>query len=96
MPPAHEPPGAVRAEVALLYQTTSYESVRFLAGVGGDDPFLAGAGADLLAAWRATGMAEPVEMARLAVPEPDGALAAAVVGTTLGWCARRRRAPCTP
>ena len=83
--PLVPPPGAVRAEVALLYQTTSWEYVRFLARAGDaeGDPFLAGAGADLLAAWRATGMAEPIEMATLAVPEAGRALAVAVAFATL-------------
>ncbi len=58
------PPGAVQADIRLLYQPTSWEYVQFLvlANAGGS-AFLADTGSDVLAAWQATGMAEPVEMA---------------------------------
>ena len=58
------PPGAASAELRLLYQTTSWEFVQFLALANGElDPFLGEIGEDLLDAWLATGMAAPVEMA---------------------------------
>ena len=86
------PVGAVRAEIALLYQTTSWEYVHFLWKANPrTDPFLADVGADLLDAWRATGMAEPVEMASVTIPEPGaGALALAAVGALAGCRALRR------
>jgi hypothetical protein len=58
------PTGATHADIRLLYQPTSWEYVQFLvlANAGGS-VFLADTGTDLLAAWQATGMAEPVEMA---------------------------------
>jgi hypothetical protein len=87
------PAGAVRAEAALLYQSTSWEYVRFLwkAGATASDPFLEGAGADLLEAWRATGMAEPVVMAQITVPEPGAAGAGAAALGSLGLAMLRRR-----
>lgn len=69
---ALEPPGgARRAEVALLYQTASWEYVQFLwkANDGGN-AFLASVGDDLLEAWLETGQSAPVTMATLTVPEP--------------------------
>jgi hypothetical protein len=52
--------GATYAEIDLLYQPTSWEYIQFLyLANGGSVPFLAFAGADLLEAWQATGMAEP-------------------------------------
>ena len=58
------PRGAVRGEIHLYYQSTSWEFVQFLALANdGSVPALAGAGQNLLDAWLATGMAEPVEMA---------------------------------
>jgi hypothetical protein len=58
------PPGAVRAEIRLLYQPTSWEYVQFLnlANTKGN-AFLANEGVNLLNAWLATGMAEPHVMA---------------------------------
>jgi hypothetical protein len=60
-----EPPtGAARATIRLLYQSTSWEYVRFLleAGEGASD-FLDQEAERFLAAWRAAGMAEPFVMA---------------------------------
>ena len=58
------PTGATHADIDLLYQTTSWEYVRFLAEANlGSVEFLADTGADLLEAWQATGMSEPVVMA---------------------------------
>ena len=58
------PPGATNAEIDLLYQTTSWEYVQFLYLANtGAVAFLADTGEDLLEAWLATGMSEPVVMA---------------------------------
>ena len=55
--------GAVRAEIELLYQSTSWEFVQFLALANdGSEAFLASTGEDLLDAWLNTGMSEPVVM----------------------------------
>ncbi len=60
------PRGAVEAEIHLMYQSTSWEFVQFLALANdGSVPALASAGQDLYDAWRAAGMAEPVEMAEV-------------------------------
>jgi hypothetical protein len=61
------PQGAARATIELLYQPTSWEYIQFLylANDGGN-AFLAGEGANMLEAWQATGMAEPVVMASAA------------------------------
>lgn len=58
------PPAAASAEIELLYQPTSWEYIQFLyLSNDGSEPFLASTGADLLDAWRNTGMAEPHVMA---------------------------------
>jgi hypothetical protein len=58
------PGGAIRAEIKLLYQPTSWEYVQFLYKANtGSNPFLAQEGVNLLNAWLATGMAEPHVMA---------------------------------
>lgn len=62
------PPSAAKITVELWYQTASKEYVEFLS-----DPNQAGEYADrftlgLRAAWQATGMSPPVEMARAAIP----------------------------
>jgi hypothetical protein len=58
------PPGAVRAQIELVYQPTSWEYVQFLrlanTGVSAN---LATVGQDLYEAWVATGMAAPHVMA---------------------------------
>lgn len=58
------PAGAVRAEIQLLYQPTSWEYIQFLhlANQGTVD-FLKDEGKNLLQAWLHTGMAEPHLMA---------------------------------
>ncbi|HZM00920.1 MAG TPA: hypothetical protein VFD43_11780, partial [Planctomycetota bacterium] len=62
--PLLPPAGAVRAEIELLYQTTSWEYVQFLALANdGSEEFLASTGDDLLDAWLNTDMAAPVVMA---------------------------------
>ena len=62
--PLNPPSGAATAEIDLLYQSTSWEYVQFLALEGASvDGFLGDAGEDLMDAWLATGMAEPVVMA---------------------------------
>ena len=73
------PPGARRAEITLLQQTTSWEYVQFLWKANQkSSPFLGSVGDDLRDAWLATGQAEPVVMATATVPEP-GSLGLALV-----------------
>ncbi|HUR28712.1 MAG TPA: hypothetical protein VM509_11040, partial [Planctomycetota bacterium] len=59
------PSAAVRADVELCYQPTSWEYIQFLAlSNNGSSPTLASTGQDMLDAWRATGMAAPEVIAR--------------------------------
>jgi hypothetical protein len=59
-------PDAVRAEVELLYQPTSWEYIQFLHLANtGSVAHLADEGQNLLDTWLATGMAEPYVMAAL-------------------------------
>jgi len=86
------PVNAVRAEIALLYQTASWEYVQFLwKANAGTDPFLGDVGDDLLEAWRETGMSEPVEMATLTIPEPDATLGPCVALAALAGRRMTRR-----
>jgi hypothetical protein len=81
--PLDPPVGAVRADVSLLYQTTSWEYVQFVwkANAKGN-AFLATVGDDLLEAWLQTQMAAPVVVATTALPEPDSqAVSWTLVGT---------------
>jgi len=67
------PPGAVSAEVDLLYQPTSWEYIQFLTLANDrSNAFLADEGVNMLEAWVNTGMASPYTMASttIAVPEP--------------------------
>ena len=67
------PPGAVSAEVELLYQPTSWEYIQFLTLANDrSNAFLADEGVNMLEAWVNTGMASPYTMASttIAVPEP--------------------------
>lgn len=58
------PPSAVAAEIALLYQPTSWEYIQFLyLANDGSSAFLADEGRYLLDAWLNTGMAQPYVMA---------------------------------
>jgi hypothetical protein len=58
------PAGAVRADVRLMYQPTSWEYVQFLVlANNGSVAFHATRGDDVFEAWRNTGMAAPVVMA---------------------------------
>ncbi|NOG53659.1 MAG: hypothetical protein HND57_04930 [Planctomycetes bacterium] len=58
------PSRAARAEVSLMYQSTSWEYVQFLYLANqGNNAFLAETGANLLEAWFMTDMAEPVVLA---------------------------------
>jgi hypothetical protein len=87
------PAGAEWASIRLLYQPTSWEYVQFLARAGGGaSDFLALEGARFLAAWRATGMAEPFVMAAATwgeAPEPDALFADGFEdGDTCDWSAR--------
>jgi hypothetical protein len=59
------PAGATRADVELLYQTSSWEYIQFLMLANpGTSSFLATAGVDLFDAWRNTGQSAPEVMAR--------------------------------
>jgi hypothetical protein len=67
------PVGAASARFRLLYQTTSWEYVQFLALADpGQSAFLGGAADDLLDAWLATGMSPPEEMATAEWTAPPG------------------------
>lgn len=58
------PANAAYAEVKLMYQPTSWEYIQFLhLANDGSKTFLANEGANLLEAWRNTGMAAPYVMA---------------------------------
>jgi hypothetical protein len=58
------PAGAAYANISLMYQSTSWEYIQFLYRANtGQNAFLANEGVNLLNAWLATGMAEPVVMA---------------------------------
>jgi len=73
------PAGAVRGEIALLYQTTSWEYLQFLWKANDKgNAFLENVGDDLLEAWLATNQSAPVVMATATVPEPDAAPLAAL------------------
>ena len=88
------PVGAVRGEVELLYQTTSWEYIQFLQLANdGSIPFLAEQGDHMLEAWLNTGMSAPYEMAQVTiVPEPSGLAGLALGFILLTRLARRRRA----
>ncbi|WP_156161349.1 Ig-like domain-containing protein [Methanosarcina sp. 1.H.A.2.2] len=63
------PDGAVRAEIQLLYQPTSWEYVLFLYKANsGSNPFLAEEGNKLLDAWLNNDMAKPYVMASTTWP----------------------------
>jgi hypothetical protein len=58
------PADAVSAQIELLYQPTSWEYIQFLYLANDrNNAFLGDEGANMLEAWRATGMAEPVVIA---------------------------------
>jgi hypothetical protein len=58
------PPGATRAEIELLYQTSSFEYIQFLRLANpGTNTFLQNTGIDLFDAWRNTGQSAPERMA---------------------------------
>jgi len=62
--PLAPPSGASRAQIELLYQSTSWELIQFLKLANTQQlAFLGDAGNVLLDAWRNTGMAAPVSMA---------------------------------
>ena len=97
----HPPAGAVRADIALLYQTTSWEYVQFVWKANRkSNSFLATVGDDLLEAWLQTQMATPVVVASTALPEPssDSLSAAALCAIALlaRTCTRGRRSRSRP
>ncbi|MFO1076466.1 MAG: hypothetical protein U1E73_01930 [Planctomycetota bacterium] len=62
--PLSPPAGATRAEIELLYQTSSWEYIQFLRLANpGTSAFLANAGVNLFDAWRNTGQSPPERMA---------------------------------
>jgi hypothetical protein len=89
------PSGSVRADVALLYQTTSWEYIQFLQLANdGSNPFLADLGDDMLEAWIHAGMSEPYTMATATVvPEPGLALSLVGGVALLVALERGRRSP---
>ncbi len=90
--PLDPPAGATRAEIALLYQTTSWEYLQFLWKANDkSNAFLESVGDDLLEAWLATNQSAPVVMATTTVPEPTAAPLAALLSLALLELARRRR-----
>jgi hypothetical protein len=87
------PPGAVRADVSLLYQPTSWEYIQFLdLANDGSVTFLGAEGTNMLEAWIETGMAAPHTMAATVVelPEPAGLATLAAGAGLLSLLARRR------
>ena len=65
------PGGAIRAEINLMYQPTSWEYIQFLdLANDGSNAFLGDEGDIMLDAWLNTGMAEPFVMASAAWPDP--------------------------
>jgi hypothetical protein len=88
------PAGAVRGEVDLLYQTTSWEYIQFLdLANDGSIPFLADEGVNMLEAWLNTDMSAPHTMASttVLVPEPGEFTMLATGMTVLALLALRRR-----
>lgn len=66
------PADAVRADIQLLYQPTSWEYVQFLyLANDGSNNFLGGEGKKLLDAWLENGMAEPYMMANTTWTAPE-------------------------
>lgn len=63
--PMTPPVGATRADVELLYQTSSWEYIQFLKLANpGTNAFLATAGDEIFDAWRNTGQSTPEVMAK--------------------------------
>jgi len=99
--PLNPPQGAVYADIALMYQPTSWEYVQFLFLANtGQSEFLAQEGVNLLNAWLATGMAEPYVMASASwgtapapacespgVPQGVSAAASGKKAITVSWSA---------
>ncbi len=90
--PFAPPSGAVRGEVRLLYQSTSWEYIQFLALANdGSVTFLADEGQNMLEAWVNTGMSAPFEMADITLtPEPGAGLGFTSGLLLLSVLARRR------
>jgi len=90
----HPPVGAVRGDIELLYQPTSWEYIQFLALANdGQNAHLGEEGQNILEAWLNTGMAAPHPMATatIQVPEPAAALTLGAGALLLGAMGRRRR-----
>jgi len=86
------PDGATRAQVALMYQPMTWEYMQFLslANQQPEGAELETVGEDVLEAWFETGMAAPVEIAAIALPEPGSGAGSLVVLGCLALLARRR------
>jgi hypothetical protein len=87
------PVGAVRVEVDLLYQPTSWEYIQFLQLANdGTSAFLGEEGDRILEAWLHTGMAAPYAMASAAtpLPEPGEALSLVLAVAFLAALGHRR------
>jgi len=95
------PAGAQSASIRLLYQPTSWEYVRFLADANEEESaFLGEEGEHFLAAWLATGMAEPFVMAESTWGTPLDPTAIFgddfENGNTCGWSERSGSADTCP
>jgi hypothetical protein len=87
------PVGAVRVEVDLLYQPTSWEYIQFLQLANdGTSAFLGEEGDRILEAWLHTGMAAPYAIASAAtpLPEPGEALSLVLAVAFLAALGHRR------
>lgn len=96
--PLSPPVGATRADVELLYQTSSWEYIQFLRLANpGTSPFLATAGQELFDAYRNTGGSAPEVMTtarwcRLPGTNEDLVMQTAVNGTPDATCGKDVRA----
>jgi hypothetical protein len=87
------PPGAVRADVQLLYQSTSWEYIQFLdLANDGSVAFLADEGQNILEARIHTDMAAPEVMATTTIVVPElGRMLMLLAGMGFLGAVRRRR-----
>jgi cytochrome c553 len=94
--PLDPPATAIRGEIDLLYQPTSWEYIQFLQLANeGTNAFLGEEGDKMLKAWLNTGMAAPHTMASttITVPEP-GSMWSIAAGIAFLATIGRRRASC--